>query len=231
MQKLIPFSLTDNIETQHDDDEIEKLCRDVIKFSVKTNNRNCHNQLFGGLNFYGLGAEWMTSALNTGQYTYEMAPVFTLIEEAVLDMSLQLFGFQNGDGILCPGGSTSNMYGIHLARQTKYPETRLKGNPEGLVIFTSEDAHYSISKGANFLGIGMQNLIAVKTNEFGQMNVNDLEMKINDSIKNSLKPFLVNATCGTTVINFSFILIILLLSFGNALGIEFSLWDSCSGKN
>ncbi|KAL7036623.1 hypothetical protein ACKWTF_008879 [Chironomus riparius] len=142
----------------------------------------------------------MTSALNTSQYTYEMAPVFTLIEEAVVNMSLQLFGFKNGDGILCPGGSTSNMYGIHTARQSKYPETRLKGNPEGLVIFTSEDAHYSILKGATFLGIGTKNLIAVKTNESGQMDVDDLEMKINDSIKNNLKPFLVNATCGTTVL-------------------------------
>lgn len=203
--------MTDNIETQHDDDKIEKLCRDVIKFSVKTNNRNCHNQLFGGLNFYGLGAEWMTSALNTSQYTYEMAPVFTLIEESVVDMSLQLFGFKNGDGILCPGGSAANMYGIHMARFSKFPETKLKGNPEGLVLFTSEDAHYSVKKGASFLGIGMQNLIVVKTNEFGQMNVDDLEVKINDSIRRNLKPFLVNATCGTTVIKISFLLIVVIL--------------------
>lgn len=198
LQKLIPFSLTDNIETQHDDAEIEKLCRDVIKFSVKTNNRNCHNQLFGGLNFYGLASEWMSSALNTGQYTYEMAPAFTLIEEAVLECLLKLFGLSNGDGILCPGGSSAIMYGINLARYSKFPSSKMEGNPSGLVMFTSIDAHYSMKKGASFLGIGMQNLIEIKTNEFGQMNVDDLEMKINDAIKGNLKPFLVNATCGTT---------------------------------
>lgn len=166
---------------------------------MKTNNRNCHNQLFGTLDFYGLGGEWITSALNTGQYTYEMAPVFTLIEEEVLKKTLELFGLNDGEGILCPGGSATLMYGIHLARFSKFPSTKLEGNPEGLVMFTSEDGHYSMKKGASFLGIGMNNLINIKTNEFGQMRVDDLEMKINDAIKSNLKPFMVNATCGTTV--------------------------------
>jgi glutamate decarboxylase len=66
-------------------------------------------------------------------------------------------------------------------------------------MFTSVDAHYSTKKGASFLGIGMNNLIHIKTNESGQMRVDDLEMKINDAIRDNLKPFLVNATCGTTV--------------------------------
>lgn len=166
---------------------------------MKTNNRNCHNQLFGALDFYGLGGEWITSALNTGQYTYEMAPAFTLIEEVVLKKSLELFGLFEGDGILCPGGSAANMYGIHLARFSKFPSSKLEGSPQGLVMFTSDDAHYSVMKGASFLGIGMSNLINIKTNECGQMRVDDLEIKINDAIKSNLKPFMVNATCGTTV--------------------------------
>ena len=128
-----------------------------------------------------------------------MAPVFTLIEEAFLQKSLNLFGLEGGDGILCPGGSSAVMYGIHLARFAKFPTVKIDGNPPGLVMFTSEDAHYSMKKGASFLGIGLKNLINVKTNENGQMRVDDLEMKINDAIRDNLKPFLVNATCGTTV--------------------------------
>lgn len=129
-----------------------------------------------------------------------MAPSFTLIEGEVLRMSLELFGFKDGEGILCPGGSASNMNGIHLGRYWKFPESKQNGNPSGLVMFTSEDSHYSMKKGANFLGIGMKNLISIKTNEQGQMLVADLEEKINDAIKKNLKPFFVNATCGSTVI-------------------------------
>lgn len=129
-----------------------------------------------------------------------MAPAFTLIEEEVIRKALELFDFKNGDGILCPGGSSANMYGIHIGRFSKYPETKQEGNPSGLVMFTSDDSHYSTIKGANFLGIGMQNLISVKTNERGQMLSEDLEAKINDAIKKNLKPFFVNATCGSTVL-------------------------------
>lgn len=192
--------MTDNVEPLEDDAELEKLCQDVIKFSVKTNNQNFHNQLFGGVDFYSLGAEWITSAMNTGQYTFEMAPAFTMIEQEVVRKSLELFSFEDGEGILCPGGSAANMYGIHLARFFKFPSSKSEGNPSGLVMFTSDESHYSVKKGANFLGIGMQNLISIKTNEFGQMLADDLELKINEAIKKNLKPFFVNATCGSTVI-------------------------------
>lgn len=92
------------------------------------------------------------------------------------------------------------MYGIHLGRFSMFPESKIQGNPSGLVMFTSDGSHYSAIKGANFLGIGMQNLISIKTNECGQMLADDLEEKINDIIKKNLKPFFVNATCGSTVI-------------------------------
>lgn len=180
--------------------EIENLCQEVIKYSVKTNSRHFHNQLFGAVDFYGLGAEWITSALNTGQYTFEMAPAFTLIEGEVIRKSLELFGFEHGDGILCPGGSMANMYGYHLGRYSKFPSSKDEGNPSGLVMYTSDESHYSAKKGASFLGIGLQNLISVQTNELGQMITEDLVKKIDVSKKKNLKPFLVNATCGSTVI-------------------------------
>lgn len=194
------FSLANNVEPLDDDADVEKLCKEVIKSSIKTNSINFHNQLFGAVDFYGLGAEWITSALNTGQYTFEMAPAFTLIENEVIQRSLELFGFKQGEGILCPGGSCSNMYGMHMGRYWKFPSAKNEGNPSGLVMFTSDESHYSAKKGASLLGIGLQNLISIKTNERGQMRADDLEEKINDAIKQNLKPFFVNATCGSTVI-------------------------------
>lgn len=56
-----------------------------------------------------------------------------------------------------------------------------------LVAFTSDDSHYSIQKSVHWLGIGMDNLILVKTDNNGCMLVDDRQ------------PF-VNATPGTTVI-------------------------------
>lgn len=188
-----------------DNDKLIEICRLVIKYSIKTNNRNFHNQLFGGVDHIGVGAEWITSALNTSLYTFEMAPVFTLIENEIIKRSLDLFGFSNGDGTICAGGSMANMYGMHLARFSKYPNSKVDGNPPGLVLYTSNVSHYSLSKGAHFLGIGTRNVIFVKTNNKGQMLLDDLEQKIIETKNQNLKPFMVNATSGTTVRIVSFL--------------------------
>lgn len=49
------------------------------------------------------------------------------------------------------------------------------------------------------MGIGSDNCIAVKADEFGKMDVEDLEKKINESLEAGSTPFIVTATAGTTV--------------------------------
>ena len=70
-----------------------------------------------------------------------------------------------GDGIFNPGGSMSNFYGMLLARHHLYPELKTRGlfGPPPLVALTSEESHYSIVKGANLLGLGVDNVVKVKT--------------------------------------------------------------------
>lgn len=48
-------------------------------------------------------------------------------------------------------------------------------------------------------GIGKDNVIKIKTNDAGQMCVDDLEDKIQQSISEGCKPIMINATLGTTV--------------------------------
>lgn len=69
-----------------------------------------------------------------------------------------------------------------------------------LVAFTSDDSHYSLQKSAHWLGIGMDNLVLVKTDENGCMLVDDLVEKIENVLESNRQPFFVNATAGTTVI-------------------------------
>lgn len=66
-----------------------------------------------------------------------------------------------------------------------------------MVLFTSEECHYSIHKFAGFIGIGEDNVINIKTNDIGQMLRNDLEKKIQEQIKLGNAPFAVVATLGT----------------------------------
>jgi glutamate decarboxylase len=55
-------------------------------------------------------------------FTYEIAPVFIMMEHQVLKAMREIIGFDNGDSILAPGGSISNMYGLLCARHKHFPE-------------------------------------------------------------------------------------------------------------
>lgn len=69
------------------------------------------------------------------------------------------------DGIMCPGGSIANMYAMMMARHTRFPEAKRSGIccfGKSLICLTSEDGHYSISKAANWLGIGIDNVCKVR---------------------------------------------------------------------
>ena len=99
------------------------------------------------------------------------------------------FGWQDGegDGIMCPGGSISNMYGMVLARHWKCPEAKSAGLAalgKALVAFTSDESHYSVVKAANWLGIGSDNVVRVKTDDDGRMIPSELDRKLFTQHKN-----------------------------------------------
>lgn len=181
---------------------MEHLCRDVVRLSVKTGHRFFCNQLFGGVDPVGLAGSWVTEALNTSQYTYEVGPVFTLIENVLIEKCLQLFGFPRGEGIFSAGGSMNNMYAMTLARYRHNPEFKRKGvfGSPPLVAFTSVEAHYSIKKATHWLGLGLDNLRLIATNERGQMCPIALEAAVEEVRGEGRIPFFVNATAGTTVL-------------------------------
>ena len=45
----------------------------------------------------------MTATANTNMFTYEIAPVFILMEHACLKKMREIIGFTDGDSILAPG--------------------------------------------------------------------------------------------------------------------------------
>jgi glutamate/tyrosine decarboxylase-like PLP-dependent enzyme len=66
----------------------------IIRYSVKTGHPHFVNQLYSSVDPYGLVGQWLTDALNPSVYTYEVSPVFSLMEEAVLRDMRQILGWQ-----------------------------------------------------------------------------------------------------------------------------------------
>uniref|UniRef100_A0A8C1K2P5 Glutamate decarboxylase 2 n=1 Tax=Cyprinus carpio TaxID=7962 RepID=A0A8C1K2P5_CYPCA len=194
------WELSDEPETL---DDILISCRATLKYAIKTAHPRYFNQLSTGLDMVGLAADWLTSTANTNMFTYEVAPVFVLLEYVTLKKMREIIGWQegHGDGIFSPGGAISNMYAMLLARYKMFPEVKEKGmsSVPRLVAFTSEHSHFSIKKGAAALGIGTESVICIKADERGKMIPSDLERRIVEAKQKGYVPFFVSATAGTTV--------------------------------
>ncbi|KAL8561919.1 hypothetical protein ACOMHN_046709 [Nucella lapillus] len=197
--QILDLGLTDS---STDNDQLLDLCRQIIRYSVKTGHPRFFNQLYGGLDPYGLAGAWLTDALNTSAYTFEVAPVLTLMEKEVVEQMLKLIGFPHGDGVFCPGGSMSNMNAINVARHRTFPQvkrTGMTGLPP-VCILTSEKGHYSILKGAALLGLGTDSVVKVKTDALGRMCPRALDHALIEVKAQGRVPIMVNATAGSTVL-------------------------------
>jgi glutamate decarboxylase len=138
-------------------------------------------------------------------FTYEIAPVFILMENVVLSHMRKIIGkeFENGDSILAPGGSISNLYAFLGARHKMFPDYKELGaraTKGELVMFTSDQCHYSVKACASVCGLGTDNCVAVPSDEKGRMIVSELERLILERKARGQIPFFVNATAGTTVL-------------------------------
>ncbi|TMS06396.1 Glutamate decarboxylase 1 [Larimichthys crocea] len=195
-----------NLELSDQPESLEQIlvdCRDTLKYGVRTGHPRFFNQLSTGLDIVGLAGEWLTSTANTNMFTYEIAPVFVLMEQLTLKKMREIVGWPDGegDGIFSPGGAISNMYSVMIARYKFFPEVKTKGMAAAprLILFTSEHSHYSIKKASAALGFGTENLILLNTDERGRVIPADLEAKVIEAKKKGYVPMFVNATAGTTV--------------------------------
>eukprot|EP00421_Protoceratium_reticulatum_P074832 CAMPEP_0168407072 /NCGR_PEP_ID=MMETSP0228-20121227/25974_1 /TAXON_ID=133427 /ORGANISM="Protoceratium reticulatum, Strain CCCM 535 (=CCMP 1889)" /LENGTH=556 /DNA_ID=CAMNT_0008420731 /DNA_START=15 /DNA_END=1683 /DNA_ORIENTATION=+ len=177
----------------------------LLEYSVRTGHPLFFNQLYARGHPTAIAADWACAATNTNCFTYEVAPVFQLVEAEVLSKIASLVGGEypeKHDGLFVPGGSISNLYGLHIARAAADPEALTRGLAGGprLVAFTSDQSHYSYLKSARVTGLGSDNLVAVESDGQGRMLAEKLEAAVLKAKEEGKKPFFVGSTAGTTVL-------------------------------
>nr|CAG8456452.1 7457_t:CDS:2 [Entrophospora candida] len=180
------------------------IIQDILKYSVNTWHSGFLDKLYAGTNPVGIISEMLMAFLNGNSHVYHDSPVFTLIEYSVSEHLAKLLDMgENSGGITCAGGAFSNQLAMITARNSLYPEFKTKGYfgfNKKLMIFTSNQGHYSIEKTAMTLGLGTESVIKVPCDDQGRMKVYELELLIQQSFARDETPFFVNATTGTTVL-------------------------------
>jgi aromatic-L-amino-acid decarboxylase len=148
----------------------------------------------------GILAELLIAALNTNGILWKTSPAVTELETVVLAWLRQWMGLPDDNfGIIFDTASTSSLHAIAAAREMAAPEVRTTGRAhKTLVLYQSEQAHYSIEKAAIALGIGQDNIRKIPADSQFRMKTGDLEHAIRRDLEAGRKPFCVVATVGTT---------------------------------
>ncbi len=194
-------------EPAHEPGRVVDAARQVIDWSVATTHPRFVNQNFAGADPIGVVGDWLGAALNTTGATYEVAPVFTLMEHAVLDKLARLAGFPTTSdvhhpppGMFCPGGSVGLLFALQLARHRLDPDvTRRGADGTRYAVFVSEAGHYSTRKSAALLGLGTDAVVPVAVDRDGAMRPEALGPAIDSTVAAGRVPLAVVATAGTTV--------------------------------
>ncbi|GER59841.1 pyridoxal-dependent decarboxylase [Patiriisocius marinus] len=184
-----------------EDEKFEEILEKLVLSTPRTATRLFFNQLFGGRNSKATLGDLLAVMLNNSMYTYKVAGPQVGIEKEIIRKSCNLIGYdKHSDGTFAPGGSMSNFMAMLMARDAFNERIKHEGVSQKLIVYTSEESHYSIPKNAAFMGIGRDQVHYIKTNSIGQMNPTHLAARIKEDLENGLHPFFVNATAGTTVL-------------------------------
>jgi aromatic-L-amino-acid decarboxylase len=144
-------------------------------------------------------AELLAAALNGNGMLWKTSPAVTELEQVTLRWLRQWSGLpEDWFGLIYDTASISSMHAIAAAREAADPQSRTRGTPTGLVVYTSEQSHSSIEKGAIAVGIGQDNVRKVPVDAEFRMRPDALQALIEADLAAGRRPCCVTATVGTT---------------------------------
>jgi glutamate/tyrosine decarboxylase-like PLP-dependent enzyme len=144
-------------------------------------------------------AEMLAAAMNTSVDGFDDAG--TLVEAQVIEWCKAMLGYRpEASGILLSGGSMANLVGLCVARNSM-PGTNIKS--EGLygagrlTVYTSAEAHSSIQKAVQVLGLGTRGLRKVPVDGTYRIDIRALDQAIEADLAAGCVPLCIVGNAGT----------------------------------
>ena len=152
-----------------------------------------------------LVAEVLVSSVNSSLDTWDQSAGGTHIERRLVDWTAGRIGFgPHADGVFTSGGTQSNLQGLLLARGQAHLSDdvdlteAVSRTTSRFRIFASSDSHFSVQKSAHVLGLGMDAVVTIPTDDRRCMDPAALDAAIRTARAAGHVPMAVVATAGTT---------------------------------
>ncbi|GIX30722.1 MAG: 2,4-diaminobutyrate decarboxylase [Porticoccaceae bacterium] len=164
------------------------ILKHLVAQSVRTSAPGFVGHMTSALPYFMLPLSKIVTALNQNLVKVETSKAFTPLERQVLGMVHKLIYGGDGDfyaetlhdprralGAFCSGGTVANITALWVARNEYLGAEAVarKGlggalaerGLKGLVVLGSKRSHYSLSKAADLLGLGRDQMVQVETDE------------------------------------------------------------------
>lgn len=190
-------------------ESMDEILADYDRFIVPGTTHWNHPGFFAYFGITGSGpgilGEMLAAALNVNAMLWRSGPAQTELEDAALGWLLQLLGLPDSfDGTITDTASSSTMYALAAARERAAElairERGMAGRDDlpVLRVYCSEEAHSSVDKAVITLGMGLENVVRLPTDDAFRMDTGALEAAIAADRAAGYRPLAVVPTVGTT---------------------------------
>jgi glutamate/tyrosine decarboxylase-like PLP-dependent enzyme len=152
-----------------------------------------------------IAGETLAQWTNQGVDIFAAGPVGAFVEEEVVSWLRDLIGFDDdGWGVLTSGGVMANIMAMAIARDVHLMQMRGFDEPprgrdlEGIRVYASDQAHFSIGRGLDLLGFPEQTLRIVASDPEFRMRGEATAQAIASDRAAGLTPLAIAAVAGST---------------------------------
>jgi glutamate/tyrosine decarboxylase-like PLP-dependent enzyme len=150
----------------------------------------------------GVWADALSSLLNQNAGAWRNGPTSAMIEARVMRWLCDLLEYgQNSFGTLASGGSEANLIALKCARDKAVATIKdcgVRSAGGDLVVYASEQCHYSIDKSVDLLGLGRESLRKIATDDRFHIRVDALRDAIAQDRAEGRLPCCIVGVAGTT---------------------------------
>ena len=150
----------------------------------------------------GVWADALSSMLNQNAGAWRNGPTSAMIEARVIRWLCDLLNYgPKSFGTLASGGSEANLIALKCARDSVAASIKdggVRTAKNDLVIYASEQCHYSIDKSADILGLGRDALRKIPTDDRFHIIIDALREAIARDREKGLIPCCIVGVAGTT---------------------------------
>src|SRR5919106_260324 len=150
----------------------------------------------------GVWADALSSMLNQNAGAWRNGPTSAMIEARVIRWLCDLLNYgPNSFGTLASGGSEANLIALKCARDNAAATIKdlgVRSVSGDLVVYASEQCHYSIDKSVDILGMGRQSLRKIPTDDRFHIRLDALQERIAQDRDDGYLPVCILGVAGTT---------------------------------